>query len=450
MQLSTAHPSSKSLFYDGIYTLGGRLLRTVLAVALGVLIARVLGPYQRGLYALPTAVYTGLVTAVFSGLSLAVSYFMLTAGAGREILRPALITAALFTAAGAVPVIAAAQLGHNAWAVIPSVLVLPCSAAGMVLLGYAVGSKQIRWQTTYSLASTAALLLGIGAAFVFLPHTARVAVAAFVAVNALLAVASIWIVFRDARPRPGAPVSLRAFLVYALRVGFVSLVTLLNYRADLYVVAILTTATLLGQYAVAISAAEGLLVVTQVASVITSPHVGSMDQKSAAEMTAQCVRATLLISTPICAVFFLAAPLIVHVLYGTAYLPLVPALRVLLVAVLVLSLGSPISNFFTLNRGKPEVALASALAAACACLAISWVLVPRVGTIGAAIGTALAYLLGEAMRMGFFMAATGTRIGKILIPTRGDVAAYAVMIRSAARDAGRLIPWRYRSNTRSV
>jgi len=431
-----------------MYTLGGRLLRTVLAVALGVLIARVLGPYQRGLYALPTAVYTGLVTAVFSGISLAVSYFMLTAGAGREILRPALIAAALFTVAGAVPVAAAAQLGHNAWAVIPSVLVLPWSAVGMVLLGYAVGSKQIRWQTTYALVSTAALLLGIGVAFVVLPHTARVAVSAFLAVNALLAAASLWIVFRDAVPRTGNPVSLRAFLVYALRVGFVSLVTLLNYRADLYVVAILTTTALLGQYAVAISAAEGLLVVTQVASIVTSPHVGSMDKKGAAELTAQCVRATLLISAPICAVFFFAAPLVVRVLYGAAYLPLVPSLRVLLVAVLVLSLGSPISNFFTLNRGKPEVALASALAAACVCLAISWVLVPRIGTIGAAMATALAYLLGEGMRMGFFMAATGMRIGAILVPTRGDVEAYALLIRSAARDASRRAL--RRSNTRSA
>lgn len=450
MQLSASQaPSSKALFYDGMYTLGGRLLRTVLAVALGVLIARVLGPYQRGLYALPTAVYTGLVTAVFSGLSLAVSYSMLTTGAGREILRPAFITAALFSIAGALPVAAAAQLGHNTWAVIPSVVILPCSAAGMVLLGYAVGSKQIRWQTTYSLASTAALLAGIGAAFTFFPHTARIAVAAFLVVNVLLAAACVWIVLRDARPRTGAPVSLRAFVAYALRVGFVSLVTLLNYRADLYVVAILTTAAVLGQYAVAISAAEGLLVVTQVASIVTSPHVGSMDKKGAAEMTAQCVRATLLISAPICALFFIAAPQIVHVLYGAAYLPLVPSLRVLLVAVLVLSLGSPVSNFFTLNRGKPEVALASALAAACVCLAISWVLVPRIGTIGAALATALAYVLGEGMRMGFFMAATGTRIGTILVPTRGDVDAYASMIRSAARDVVRLVP-RRGSDTRSA
>lgn len=434
---SAQSPPARTLFYDALYTLAGRILRTVLALALGVLVARTLGPYQRGLYALPTAVYTGLVFAMFTGISLSVSYFMLTANAGREILSPAMAACAIFCAVGAVPVVGAAALGHNAWAAVPAVLLLPPTGAGMLLLGYAIGTKQVRWQTNYSVLSSSAMLVGVGAALLVFDHTAMVAVTALAAVNIIVAAASLYAVFHDARQRPGNAVALQPFLTYALRTGFVNLVTLLNYRADLYIVAVLTTPSILGQYAVAISAAEGLLVITQVTAIVTSPHVGSMGKQDAADMTAACVRATLLIALPICILLCAMAPLIVQAFYGSAYLPLVPALRVLLIAVLILSVASPISNFFTLNRGKPEVALASAIAAAAVCLAISWMLVPRIGMIGAAIATAIAYLLGEGMRMTFFVRATGTPLPLILIPTRDDLVSYVLIARSAALDAGR-------------
>lgn len=443
--MPSAQALSRRILYDGVYTLAGRLLRTVLAIALGVLVARVLGPYQRGLYALPTAVYTGLVLAVFTGISLAISYFMLAKGARREVLRPALLTGAIFSAVGAIPVAAAAMLGHNAWAVLPSVLLLPASAGSMVLLGYAVGSKQIRWQTSYSVASTGALLAAIGVAFVLFSHTVAVAVVAFVGVNVAVGVLCIWIVYLDARRHSGTPVELGVFMLYAIRTGVVNLVTLLNYRADLYVVAVLASSATLGQYAVGVSAAEGLLVVTQVGAIVTSPHVGAMTERDAAAMTATCVRATLVMSLPLCMVFFALAPFIVHVLYGAAYAPLVPALRILLVAVLILSVASPISNFFTLNRGKPEVALASALLAACVCIGVSWVLVPRIGMIGAAIATATAYAFGEGTRMAFFIAATRTPLRSVLIPTARDLQSYASMASPISRDAARLFSSRKRA-----
>ena len=429
----------KVLFYDGVYTLTGRIVRTALALALGILVARALGPYQRGLYALPTALYTGLIAAVFTGISLSVSYFMLTAGAGRTILRPALITCAIFSVSGAIPAAAAAVYGHHAWAALPSVLILPCNALTMLLLGYAVGTKRIRWQTTYFLASTGALLAGMAVALWAAGATAVVAVTAYVVVNALVAAVCLYIVIHDARKREGLPISVRAFAYYALRTGFVSLVTVLNYRADLYVVALLTTTAALGQYAVAISAAEGLLVVTQVGAIVTSPHVGGMERREAARLTAKCVRATLLMTIPICAAFYAIAPLLVQILYGGAYLPLVPALRILLIAVLILSVGSPISNFFTLNRGKPEIALTSAVLGALVCMGVSWLLVPRVGMAGAALATAVAYFFGESVRMRFFIAESGIPLREILLPNGSDVESYVSMARSLRHDAGRLL-----------
>jgi len=420
---AAAVPSGKVIFYDGVYTLGGRILRTALALGMSILLARVLGPHDRGLYALGTGVYVGLVLSVFTGVASSTSYFMLNAEAGRGILRPALLAGLLFCVAGCVPVIAMAELGHNAWAAIPSIALLPCNVATMILLGYALGTKQIRWQTTYAVVSTAALLAGIGIAFVLVSRGAGAAIAAYVLVNAMVALASIAIVMRDSRRLPQGTVPFRAFLAFALRVGVASLVTLLNYRGDLYVVALLASPAVLGEYAVAIAAAESLLVVTQVAGIATSPHVGSMGRTAAAQLTAKCVRATFFFALAICVVFYAVAPYVVRLLYGAAYLPLVPALRVLLFAVLILSLSTPIQNFFTLKLGKPEVALVTAACAAAVCVALSWFLVPRIGMIGAAAATGVAYLISEGIRTTLFLRSTKMRLSDLFVPTRRDVAA---------------------------
>lgn len=415
----------RAIFYDGVYTLAGRVLRAILALVLSIVVARVLGPQPRGEYALGTVVYAGIVLSVFAGISSAVSYFMLNAQAGSGVLRPALLAGALFSASGAVPVAAMAHLAHNDWAAVPSIILLPCNVPVMLLLGYALGTKRVRWQTTFLMLSTACTLFAMILAFLLFPHTSATAISAYVIVSIINAVAALAVVLTDARKLPFHDISLRVFILFALRAGVVSVVTLLNYRADLYVVALLSAPAVLGQYAVAVAAAEGLLVITQVVAVATSPHVGSMEAQAAARLTAQSVRATFAVATVICAVFFWAAPYLVRSLYGAAYLPMVPALRVLLVAVLILSIGSPLSNFFTLKLGKPEVALLSAACAAALCILCSLLLVPRIGMLGAAAATAAAYILGEGIQTALFVRATGVGLMTLFIPTRRDLCSCA-------------------------
>jgi O-antigen/teichoic acid export membrane protein len=435
--------NAKGVFNDGVYTLFGRILKTFFAVALSVLVSRALGPHDRGLYALPT-VYTGLVLAVFAGISSAVSYFMLNAKVGRGILRPALLTGGIFTAVGAIPVIAMAELGHNAWACVPSLFLLPATVPAMIIFGYSLGTKRIRWNTTYQLLTTVALLVGIGIALWFFPHTAIVAVTAMVVVSVLVGAAILLVVLWDARVLPARTVPFGQFMMFSLRAGIVNLVSLLNYRADLYIVALLTTPSILGEYAVAVSAAEALLIVTQVPGIVTSPHVGSMVQEEAAMLTAKCVRGTFLLSLVVCAVCFAVAPYGVWLLYGSAYLPLVPALRVLLISVIFLSLNMPFSNYFTLKIGKPEIPLISNAVAALLCIVASWFLVQRFGMIGAATATAFAYLLGQAVSIAFFLRsanlrATNLSLAALLIPARSDLRDYTHMGRTFVRDVSRKI-----------
>lgn len=416
---------------DGVYTLALRLINMALAAVVGVITARALGPAGRGIYALPM-VDAALVTASFTGLSIATSYFLLRENAGCGVFRAAFSTAAVFVGAGAAMTVVIAAFTHHLWVSVPAMLSLPGAAALVLAYGYAVGTHRVRINTSLSVLNTLLLFAFMATAITVLGHRPGAAILAWVSGSDLLGAGVIVWMLLDARKRfPEAPekhVGFLRYLSYAARVGSVSLVSLLNYRADVYVVAILTSPAMLGIYTLAVTAAETLLLATQVTSQVTLPHLGSMEMRAAQHFTARCVRHNVIVAAACCGLLALAAPFVVRLLYGPEFMPMVPALRVLLVGVFALSLGSPMSNFFTLRLGKPEIPLVLAGVSAVICIATSIVLVPRIGLVGAALGTTAAYVIGQSAAVVYFSRLSGIAITGILIPRLSDMEAYVQIV----------------------
>jgi O-antigen/teichoic acid export membrane protein len=412
------------ILYDGLYTFALRMAGAVCAAGLGILTARLLGPSGKGLYALPS-VEAGLIVSGFTGLGSALSYFLLNRNPGKAVLRPAFIATAVFVAAGALALVPLALLTGRPWTLLPALVSLPSSAAINLASGYAVGVKRVRYSSAINVAVTLLTLVLMAAGLFLVARSATVAIAVWIIAMTVVAAVSIGGVAVHARSLRGSdPVSVGEFMRFTAKVGVVNLVSLLNYRADMYIVALLTSAAQLGMYTVAVSAAESLLVPTQVAALVTSPHIASFELPAAAALTARCVRNNLIVATIVCGVLFALADPIVRLLYGTAFLPMVPALRILLIGVLALSLGSPMSSYFTLKLGRPEVAMYLASASAFVCIAVSLALVPLMGMYGAAIGSTLAYVAGQAAAMWYFAQQTSVGPRQMLVPTRGDVAVY--------------------------
>jgi O-antigen/teichoic acid export membrane protein len=427
------------VMYDGLYTFVMRILNMVGAAGLGILTARLLGPAGKGLYALP-AVESGLVVTAFAGLNSAFSYFMLNRKPGRRILIPAFITAGIYVVAGEIALIPIALLSGHAWTLLPAMLFLPASAAINLAMGYAVGVKRVRYFSSINVAVTLVQIVLMAAGLFFVAREPRVAIAAWLISNILVAIAGVAAVLWHSRRLEGAdPVSTREFVRFGIKVGFVNLVSLLNYRADLYIVALMATTAQLGMYTVAIAAAESLLVPTQVAALVTSPHIGSLDRDAAGRLAARCVRNNLLVALAVCGLLFVVADPIVHLLYGAAFLPVVPALRILLLGVFALSLGSPMSTYFTLKLGRPEVPLRLAGLSAVICIAVAIVLLPQLGIVGAAIGSTVAYVAGQAAAFWYFARTTRLSFASMVVPTRDDLALYRGFLSRLLQDGRRLL-----------
>lgn len=430
------------VMYDGLYTFVMRILNVGCAAGLGILTARLLGPAGKGLYALPS-VEAGLVASAFGGLGAALSYFMLNRRSGRRVLVPAFWTAAAFVTIGAIAIVPIAMIAGRTWAILPAILSLPASAAINVATGYAVGIKRIRYATTMNVIVTLLTFALMALGLFFVSRNAWVAIWVWIVSSTFVGVVAIAAVIMHSRSREGdEPVAFREFATFGVKVGMVNLVSLLNYRADLYIVAIMTSAASLGMYTVAVSAAESLLVPTQVAALVTSPHIGSLERPEAARITARCVRNNLLIALFVCGALSVFAAPIVHLLYGTAFLPVVIVLQFLLIGVLALSLGSPMSSYFTLKLGRPEIPLRLAALSAAICIAVSLALVPVLGMLGAAIGSTLAYVAGQTAATLYFCRTTRIGARSLFLPTEDDRRSYLAFLRTMLADSRRLIAGR--------
>lgn len=416
---------------DAIYTLALRAANMAAALLLGILTARLLGPAGKGLYALPM-VQAGLVGTAFVGLSSATAYALLNQRAGRGAVRTATLAAIGFVVAGALVIGAIALVTHTLWPAPAAIASLPGLAAASVVTGYVTGIKRIRYATTITVATTVGTLLLMAAGLFALGRTPGIAIAVWlVATTVAGAVAYAAMLLHACGLEESRHVPLRGFLGLSLKAGATGLVTLLNYRADLYIVAVLLPPAALGLYTVAVSAAESLLVPTQVSSLVASPHIGGLENDQAARLAARCVRNNLLIALVVCALLFVLAPLLVGTFYGRAFLPLVSPLRILLVGVVALSLGSPVSSYYTLKLGKPEVPLVLAAISATICIVTTVLLIPRLGLDGAAIGSTVAYILGQGAGLAYFGKLTGLRWNAMLVPTRDDLRLYYDFARRA-------------------
>lgn len=426
--------------YDGLYTFAVRMLKIVLTAGLGVLTARVLGPAGRGIYALP-GVESALVASTFGGLMSATSYFLLNRKPGRSFLLPVFFSGFVLVALGALAIFGLTEASGARSAALPAILVLPSLALVNIASGYAVGIKRVRYSTTLAAVQTLFTIVAMGLAFFVVSKSPAAAIAAWICGTTATGILALLYVLLHARAHltGGDAVGVREYWRFCLKVSLVNAVTLLNYRADLYIVALFLSPAALGMYTIAVAGAESLLVPTQVAALVTSPHIGSLDVRAAAALTARCVRHNLLIAIVVCGLLFVLARPLVTLLYGQQFLPLVPAFDVLLIGVVALSLSSPVSSYFTLKLGRPQVALVLAGIAATVCIATTLILLPELGMTGAAVGSTAGYVAGQGIAVWYFARSASISATELLLPRTADLTLYAHFIAQMLRDGRRLL-----------
>jgi O-antigen/teichoic acid export membrane protein len=215
-------------------------------------------------------------------------------------------------------------------------------------------------------------------------------------------------------------VLVKSLLSYAVRSHIGTVSGIANERADQALISIVLPARYLGHYTVALTLPSAVGVIGSSLATIALPAISAVD--SATEMRhalGQFVRATLILSVLAAGSLAIVTPALIGLFFGSAFLPAVPVAQVLLLASILLSVNRVMSaGLRAFNR--PFRAGAGDLIAAVVTIISLGLLVPKIGLMGAAVASALAYSANLAFNL-WTCSQLGVSVREFLVPTASDV-----------------------------
>ena len=417
-----------------------RLISVAFAFLTGVVAARLLG--ADGVGAAGIATILASVAAIVSngGLNISTIYLLGTrqADGGRLIgglipiaIGGALLAATLLVIVGgavAASIGLAGRMDLLLSAAALAALIVLFEFAGAVLLGRGRSEAYTRVELVRGVGTfvaTVAILLGVWRTDVGL---VLATVLAYAAATAFAGLPTVRARLDPALAGEALGIGLRG------QVG--NVLQFVNLRLDQLMVPIYLSIASAGVYIVAVRVAESLALVGSAAGSLIFPEVARAADPAATSVTERAVRVTAITTAGGALVAGLAADPLLAIAFGAPFGDGTTALRILLLAMIPLSVVRVLAGDLK-GRGRPgTVSIAMGLTMILA-VTLNLLLIPAFGIEGAAIGSVLSYSAGALALIAAFARATGAR-PRALLPGPSDVAAIA-------RFAGRaLASWRRR------
>lgn len=427
---------------------GARMFFAALGMLSGVVLARWLGPHDRGILALVLLVPATTVTLVKLGISQANVYFINREGVSVEkVASNAAVTAAVLGTLSAAAVwgmrsflIRHVLVGLPEWALAVGLVRVPVLLLDDYLHGalQAIGRfdvynrRLIRGEVLrFALVITLIVVLDLGLAAAVVLHTAVT----------LINVG--WLVLAS---RHLVPFRLRVepkLLAGQLRFGAKSYLQTttqhLLLRTDLYMVNAFLGPRYLAYYNIAVRFAELVLEIPQAVGLVLYPRLTRLGEEEMHRVTAQACRRTLLLTALSSLVLWLFGPTLIVLWYGEPYAPAGEPILWVAIGVSMMSVFFVVTRNFT-SRNRQQVNLAVALLALAGNVALNLVLIPRMGIVGAALATAISYAGACALLVWLFTAASGLPARAALVPTGDDLRFFRETGRRFAARLGRWWP----------
>ena len=416
-----------------------------------ILLARTLGPSDRGLLAIMVVVSTVALALSGAGLQVAVQYL----AGRREISQRALLGNSLaFSGLLAVlfvplffllrgPLSEAVAHGRGGLVWVLAAVLVPLTFLDFTTAGQLCGRLEFGfWNLLLITARLASLIsvvvlvvaLGLGVAGGLLATAASSVVVICVATARLL---------RAGRPRIDLGL-FRASVRYGAKAQIGSFFQFLNFRLDLLVLSLFVSLADVGHYAVAQTLAElasylGIAFQISVLPILA----GSDGAEHDAETSTAAVRHHGLLAFVLMLANAIFAPLVLLFGYGAAFRPALIPLFILLPGMWFMGTGSLVVGDLR-GRGRPGLASAVKGGAALVTIGLDLALIPPFGIVGAAVASSLAYTFFGVASLTVLGRISGISVRRLVLPTRGDLALYPRAARTLAarlrRSAGNELP----------
>ena len=421
-------------------SMGTKLAMIALRLLRNVLLARILGPSERGLFALLSTLPDLISAATSGGLNSAVGYQAAKQRDMGLLLTQVLVYGCLLAGVLTLACVflvrefganleVTMQLGLLAWLLL---LAVPMTVlkSGLLTLHNASGGVGA-FNALRLTESLAPLLLFLGLFWMWRDEALEAALISWLCGIALVLALGLWWLRRQ------HPLALRwdrsgqrELLSYSAKSHPDLLFQQLILRSDYLFIGAMLGSTALGHYAMASAAAELLLIVPEA---VTTPLMKRLLQQDAGmeRITPLALRLTATVMLGACLGMALIGHWLIVTLFGADYAPAYPALLALLPGLLGLCYAS-ILRLDLLGKNRPGTVSLMMGAGAALNLVLNIVLIPAWGIVGAAAASSIAYLAVTVAMLVLYCRLSGVPLGQTLIILPADLAPLRQMLQRRA------------------
>jgi O-antigen/teichoic acid export membrane protein len=190
---------------------------------------------------------------------------------------------------------------------------------------------------------------------------------------------------------------------FVATIGVTNVISLLNYRASLFLVERFHGLSAVGTYSVAVTVAELLWLLSQSVTVSAYSRIGNPDVRVASSMTVQAVRINVLATVIAAPILLALASWALPWVMGAAYADSVMPLAALLPGVAAYAAASSLSAFYTNHLGRPHLSGGIAGLSLVVSFGLGWLLVPQFGALGAGISSSTGYIVAIVVAYAVFL-----------------------------------------------
>lgn len=421
--------SGRSYLVELSQSFMARVAMTAFRLIRNALLARVLGPEARGLFALISTLPELLTAVGAGGLNAAVAFQSARQKPAGQLLAQVLVygclfclllalLAALFLGTLGSGLALSLQLGNWLWLV---VIVVPIFVLKSSLLTLHNAAGQVGAFNLLRMMESALPLLAFLSLFWFWQtHGLAAAVASWVLGLLVVIALSLRILRREGDFRLHWPAGeQKAFLGYAARSHPDALFQQLLLRVDYLFVGTLLGSEQLGYYAIATAAVELMLIVPEA---VTTPLMKRLLRQGTdvAVLVPLALRVTGAVMVVASLIMFAVGDHLIVLLFGSSYLPAYQPLVALLPGIVGLCFASILRlDLLGKNRGMTLSWLAGF--GAFLNIVLNLLLIPRLGLLGAAWASSISYLAATVALMIVYRRLSGCPIKQMLLVSRADI-----------------------------
>lgn len=200
----------------------------------------------------------------------------------------------------------------------------------------------------------------------------------------------------------------------------------LDNRLGMFIVNYFMGTTGVGHFSLSASLAEKIWFLPTSLKTTSSPIIGGLKKDKAGELTARVNRHTLWLKITTAVLIAMVAPWGIPLFYGAEYAPSVMPLLILLPGMV---LGRSIfSSYITLQLGKPHIPSIVTWINTIIHIALAFIMIKTYGIVGAAMATAIFYTLQFVFLFLIFNAESKLSFSEIFVLRRADISEYRQLV----------------------